>query len=154
MTLNVRTCLWFEEGGHEAAEFYVDLIPGSRIENLFAPDPQGPPLVIDFSLAGTPYQALNGGPAFPQTEAASISVTTDDQAETDRLWCALTGNGGSESKCGWLKDRWGVSWQIVPRAVLEMIAAADREAAERAMAALMQMRKLDVAEMRKAFEGE
>ncbi|MCB1421312.1 MAG: VOC family protein [Nitratireductor sp.] len=154
MDTSVRTCLWFDDDGEAAAEFYTSLLPESRIESSFHPEPGKPPLVVDFVLAGVPYQILNGGPQFTQSEAASISVTVADQVEADRLWHALTADGGQEGQCGWLKDRWGVSWQIVPQAVLDMLKNDDRQAAGRAMAAMMTMKRLDVAVMRKAFDGE
>ena len=154
MKPDVRTCLWFEKDGEAAARLYTSLLPESRIESSFHPEPGKPPLVVDFVLAGVPYQILNGGPQFTQSEAASIAVTVENQAEADRLWHALTADGGEESQCGWLKDRWGVSWQIVPQPVIDMLMADDREAADRAMAAMMTMKRLDAAEMRKAFNGE
>ena len=119
MTSNprVRTCLWFDGQGEEAARFYVSLLPGSAIEGVQRPAPDGPALIVEFSLAGAPYMILNGGPQYTHTPAASISVSTADQETTDRLWAALTADGGRESRCGWLVDRFGVSWQIVPRAV-------------------------------------
>lgn len=147
----VRTCLWFAEGGLEAAEFYVTLLPGSGITGTMRQDPDGPPLTVDFTLAGTPYQILNGGPHFTLSPAASIVVLTEDQAETDRLWSALTAGGGVESRCGWLGDRFGVSWQIVPREAVTLLSADDRAAAGRAFAALMEMGKIDIAALRAAF---
>lgn len=124
----VQTCLWFDHQALEAAEFYTSLLPDSRIGRVI-PYAQGqdiaPPgaiLLVEFTLAGTPYQALNGGAMFPPTEAASISVATRDQAETDALWDALTTGGGAPSQCGWLRDRFGVSWQIVPRRALDLMA--------------------------------
>lgn len=149
----VRTCLWFHEGGEEAARFYVSLLPGSGLGAILRPEPDGPALMVEFTLAGTPYQILNGGPHFTLTEAASICVTTGDQAETDRLWAALLEGGGTESRCGWLKDRFGLSWQIVPRQLTEMLTAPDRAAAGRAMAAMMSMVKIDIAALDAAFAG-
>jgi predicted 3-demethylubiquinone-9 3-methyltransferase (glyoxalase superfamily) len=105
---------------------------------------------VDFTLAGTPYHILNGGPQFPQTVAASISVLTEDQAETDRLWAALIADGGDDGKCGWLKDRWGVSWQIVPKALPRLLGSSDRTASGRVMQALMTMQKIDVAALEAA----
>lgn len=150
----VRTCLWFDSRGEEAARFYVSLLPDSRIETVSRPDPDGPALTVDFTLAGAPYQALNGGPHFPQTPAASISVLTKDQAETDALWTALVAGGGKDGQCGWLTDRFGVSWQIVPAPLLEMLGAPDRAAAERAQQAMLQMRKIDIAALESAFRGD
>lgn len=151
MNAKVRTCLWFDGDGEEAARFYTSLLPDSAIETLFRPNPDAPPLVINFTLAGTPCQALNGGPKFQHSEAASIAVTTKDQQETDRLWSALAGNGGSESRCGWLKDRFGVSWQIVPEALPRLLASDDRVAAERATQAMLSMRKIDIAALEAAY---
>jgi predicted 3-demethylubiquinone-9 3-methyltransferase (glyoxalase superfamily) len=149
----VRTCLWFDSQGEEAAEFYVSLLPDSFIENVTRPDPNGPALVVEFTLAGTPYMVLNGGPHYKLTPAASISVLTKDQAETDRLWNSLLANGGEESRCAWLTDRFGVSWQIVPEVLPQMIGATDQEAATRARDAMLQMRKIDIAALESAFRG-
>lgn len=150
----VRTCLWFDGNGEAAADFYVSLLPDSRIVSTFRPDPNGLPLVVELRLAGTPYMFLNGGPHYKLSPAASIAVRTADQAETDRLWDALLAGGGEESMCGWLVDRFGVSWQIVPDALERMLAAEDRAAADRAMQAMLQMRKLDVGALEAAFRGE
>ena len=150
---SVRTCLWFDGRAEEAARFYVSLVPGSAIEGVHRSAPDGPAFIVEFSLAGAPYMILNGGPKYAHTPAASISVSTGDQETTDRLWAALTADGGRESQCGWLVDRFGVSWQIVPRAAVRLLNDADREAAGRARAAMMQMRKLDVAAMEAAFRG-
>ena len=148
-----RTCLWFEKGGAEAAAFYVSLLPDSRVETEHALG-RDEPVLIDFTLAGAPCQILNGGPRFKLSEAASISVLAEDQAEIDRLWDALTADGGEESQCGWLKDRWGVSWQIYPQALLDMQSADDQEAAERVRQAMYKMKKLDIAALQAAFEGQ
>jgi predicted 3-demethylubiquinone-9 3-methyltransferase (glyoxalase superfamily) len=147
MTSTIRTCLWFRDGrGQEAAEFYCSLIPGSRVETVFSGDAgHGVFSVIDFSLGGVPYQILDAGPMFTLTEAVSISVATDGQAETDRLWAALTANGGEESVCGWLKDRYGVSWQIFPKRLIELTTSADQKVSAKAMAAMMKQRKIDIA---------
>jgi predicted 3-demethylubiquinone-9 3-methyltransferase (glyoxalase superfamily) len=153
MSAKVRTCLWFNGDGLAAAQRYVSLLPDSRIENEFAPAPGAPPLVIDFTLAGTPYQILDAGPQFTQSEAASIVVLTADQEETDRLWDALTGDGGQASQCGWLKDRWGVSWQIVPEALPRLMAQSDRAAAARVMDAMMGMAKIEIAGLEQASRG-
>ena len=127
-TASVRTCLWFDGQGEEAARFYVSLLPGSAIEGVHRPAPDAPALIVEFSLDSVPYMILNGGPEYAHTPAASISVSTGDRETTDRLWAALTADGGEESRCGWLVDRFGVSsWQIVPRAV----AARARPAASR-----------------------
>jgi predicted 3-demethylubiquinone-9 3-methyltransferase (glyoxalase superfamily) len=144
---SIRTCLWFRDGrGLEAAEFYCSLIPGSRIERSFHGDAgHGAFSVIDFTLGGVPYQILDAGPMFALSEAVSISVMTDDQAETDRLWAALTANGGEEGHCGWLKDRYGVSWQVYPKRLAELTTNADKKVSARAMAAMMQQMKIDIA---------
>ena len=152
-TTSVRTCLWFDGQGEEAARFYVSLLPGSAIESVHRPAPDGPALIVEFSLAGAPYMILNGGPKYTHTPAASISVSTEDQETTDRLWAALTADGGRESQCGWLVDRFGVSWQVVPRAAVRLLRDGDREAVGRAQAAMLRMRKLDVAALEAAFRG-
>ncbi|MEZ4648325.1 MAG: VOC family protein [Candidatus Eisenbacteria bacterium] len=154
MLAKVRTCLWFDGDGEDAAKFYVSLLPNSEITTTFRPNPDAPPVLVEFRLAGTPYQALNGGPHFKHSEAASISVITQDQEESDRLWDALTSDGGQESMCGWLKDRFGVSWQIVPEPVTQMISSPDTEAAGRAMQTLLEMKRLNIAEIQAAFEGK
>lgn len=148
MTHSIRTCLWFEDGrGPEAAAFYCSLIPGSRVERSFAFDngQGGQSSITDFRLGGVPYQILDAGPYFKQTEAVSISVETEDQAESDRLWHALTADGGQESMCGWLKDRFGVSWQVFPKRLTELTLHADRKVAGAAMAAMMQQKRIDLA---------
>jgi len=150
----VSTCLWFESRGEEAARFYTSLLPNSEITGTLQPDPSAPPLLVEFTLAGTPYQILNGGPHFQQSEAASVVIVTDSTEETDRLWQTLTSDGGSESQCGWLKDRFGVSWQIVPRRFIELSKDPDREAASRMSQAMMSMKKLDISALEAAFKGE
>jgi predicted 3-demethylubiquinone-9 3-methyltransferase (glyoxalase superfamily) len=153
MTSKVRTCLWFDDQALPAAEFYCSLLPNSRIDRV-GRYPQGQDmaepgsvLLVEFTLAGTPYQALNGGPHFTLDEAVSISVMTEDQAETDRLWEALTADGGAESQCGWLKDRFGLSWQIVPRRSVELL---NGPQASKVWPALMQMQKIDIAALEAA----
>lgn len=155
MTSTVRTCLWFRDGrGREAAGFYCSLIPGSRVETVFVGDNGHNTFsVIDFSLGGAPYQILDAGPHFTLTEAVSISVATDDQAETDRLWTALTADGGEESHCGWLKDRYGVSWQIFPRRLIELTTNADKNVSAKAMAAMMKQMKINIAEIEAAVRS-
>lgn len=148
----VRTCWWFNGKALEAARHYVSLLPDSRLEGDVTPA-SGEPLVVEFTLAGAPMMILNGGPHYAQTPAASISVLTEDQAETDRLWAALLEGGGKESQCGWLSDRFGVSWQIVPRRLPELLSSPDREAAGRVQAAMMQMIKLDIAALEAAARG-
>lgn len=148
----VRTCLWFEKNGLEAARFYVSLLPDSGLEKHYAAGAE--PITVEFRLAGAPYQILNGGPHYKLSPAASISVTTEDQAETDRLWSALVADGGAESMCGWLADRFGVSWQIVPRQLIRMLTDSDRQAAARAQEAMMRMKKIDIAAIEAAFSGK
>jgi predicted 3-demethylubiquinone-9 3-methyltransferase (glyoxalase superfamily) len=145
MTAKVRTCLWFDGNGEEAAKFYVSLLPDSAIEKTFSPTDGAPPLVVDFTLGGTPYQILNAGPQHPLSEAVSISVSTTDQPETDRLWAALLADGGREIQCGWLKDRFGLFWQIVPEALPRLLASPDKATSARVMQAMMKMIKIDIA---------
>ncbi len=154
MNVNVRTCLWFNGTGEEAARFYVSLLPDSRIENVVKPKPNEAALIVNFTLAGIPYQALNGGSAFSLSEAVSISITTQNQADTDELWQALTADGGNESQCGWLKDRFGLSWQIVPQQLSELLADPNADTAGRVMQAMMQMKKINIAALQAAYRGE
>jgi predicted 3-demethylubiquinone-9 3-methyltransferase (glyoxalase superfamily) len=149
----VRTCLWFEKGGLEAATFYVSLLPWSAIDAIYDHGSPNDPMVVEFTLHGAPMMILTAGPHYTLSPAASISVLTKDQNETDHLWSALIAQGGSESRCGWLTDRWGVSWQIVPEALPRLIGAPDREAAMRARAAMMQMGKIDIAVIEAAFNN-
>ncbi|MEV0011412.1 VOC family protein [Streptomyces sp. NPDC051840] len=152
----IKPCLWFDDKAQEAAEFYVSVFGGdSRIVEIThnsdaAPGETGSVLTVDFVLAGQEYIGLNGGPHFTFSEAVSLSVDCADQAEVDRLWEALTADGGEESMCGWLKDRYGLSWQIVPRVLPELIGGSDRERADRVMKAMMGMRKLDVKALQEA----
>lgn len=151
--------LWFDHDAEAAARFYVTLLPESRMESvnrapLDAPGPsKGEVLTVILWLAGQRFCLLNGGPAFPQTEAVSLMIETEDQAETDRLWHAIVGNGGQESNCGWCKDRWGVSWQITPRRLLELTTDADPTRARRAMDAMMTMHRIDIATIEQAVAG-
>jgi len=147
----VRTCLWFDGNGREAAELYVSLLADSVVETELGPDASSAPQVIEFTLAGAPYMILNGGPMFKPTPAASIAVRTADQNETDRLWTRLVADGGQESMCGWLVDRFGVSWQIVPEALLRMLQADDKAAAARVRQAMLQMKRIDIATLEAAF---
>ncbi|MBK8200543.1 MAG: VOC family protein [Acidobacteria bacterium] len=150
----VRTCLWFDKGGVEAAKYYVSLLPDSRIDGIMDHGNAADPMVVEYTLAGAPMMHLTAGPHYKLTPAASISVLTKDQAETDRLWSALLDGGGEESMCGWLADRYGVSWQIVPEPMVRMFADPDQAAAGRARAAMLQMRKIDLAAIRAAFEDK
>jgi predicted 3-demethylubiquinone-9 3-methyltransferase (glyoxalase superfamily) len=149
MTHKVRTCLWFEKDGLAAARFYTGLVPDSALETD-APEGSNP-IIVAFSLGGAPYQILNGGTHHRLTPAASIVVSTRDQSETDHFWHALTADGGEPGRCGWLTDRWGVSWQIVPEALPRLLGAQDRAAAGRAQTAMMQMSKIDIAALEAAF---
>lgn len=147
----VRTCLWFNGNGAEAARFYTSLIPGSGIEG--SPEEGTEPMIVQFHLAGVPYVALNGGDRYAPTPAASIMVSTHDQAETDALWSALTADGGEESMCGWCVDRFGISWQVIPDALPRLMSGPDRAGAERAMNAMLTMRKIDIAALEAAYAG-
>lgn len=149
----VRTCLWFDGQAEEAARFYVSLIEGSKFLGVYRPTPEAPPLVVEFTLAGAPYQILNGGPKFKPSEAASIVVQTKDQNETDRLWLALT-EGGEEGPCGWLKDRYGISWQIVPEALPRLLCSDDPAARKRVLDAMMAMKKIEIAGLEAAASGK
>jgi predicted 3-demethylubiquinone-9 3-methyltransferase (glyoxalase superfamily) len=156
----VYPCLWFDGKAEEAANFYVSLVPDSRIDNVWrspADTPSGPEgmvLLVDFTVGGQQLQALDGGPDFHFNEAVSLVIECEDQAEVDRLWDALTADGGEPGPCGWLKDRYGLSWQITPKALNEMLESPDRDGARRAMEAMLQMGKLDEAELQRAFAGE
>jgi predicted 3-demethylubiquinone-9 3-methyltransferase (glyoxalase superfamily) len=149
----VRTCLWFERAGLEAAKFYVSLLPSSAIDAVHEHGNPADPMVVEFTLGGAPMTILTAGPHFKLSPAASISVLTKDQAETDRLWSALLAGGGSESMCGWLTDRFGLSWQIVPEVLTRLFSATDAAAAGRAREAMMTMKKLDIAALERAFAG-
>jgi len=152
-------CLWFNGQAEEATAFYVSLLPDSRIDQIFrspADTPSGPAgsvLTVEFTLAGMRYLGLNGGPQFPFTEAVSFQIHCDDQAEVDRLWTALTSNGGAEVACGWLKDRWGLSWQIVPKRLKELLDDPHPLRSRRAMEAMMEMVKIDIAALERAASG-
>src|ERR1700720_1642085 len=153
----ISPCLWFDGEAEEAAKLYVSLLPDSRIEKVQKNTVDGPAgkagsvLVVEFTLAGQRFMALNGGTRFEYTHAVSFKIDCADQAEVDRLWDVLSGNGGSVERCGWLKDRYGVSWQIVPTALGQYLGGPDRAGAQRAM---RQMVKLDIAGLKKAYEGK
>ena len=152
-------CLWYDGAAEEAANFYVTLFPDSRVDAVQrspADNPsmkEGGVLVVEFTLAGQNYIGLNGGPQFKFTEAISLQVRTEDQAETDRLWDALIADGGAESQCGWLKDRWGLSWQITPKRLLELVGDPDKDRARRAMEKMLTMHKIDIAAIERAADG-
>ena len=159
MTRKNTICLWYEGAAVDAANFYAKTFPDSAVGAVMRapgdyPDgKQGDVLTVEFTVAGILCIGLNGGPMFQQSEAFSFQVATDDQAETDRLWDAIIGNGGTASACGWCKDRWGLSWQITPRALSAAIADPDRAAAKRAFDAMMTMRKIDIATIEAARRG-
>lgn len=153
-------CLWYDKDAETAAEFYASVFPDSRVGAVhrapgdFPGGKEGDVLTVDFTVCGIPCMGLNGGPEFRQSEAFSFQIATDDQAETDRYWDAIVGNGGQESACGWCKDRWGVSWQITPRALTEAMASDEPGVPERAFAAMLTMQKIDVAAIRRAVAGD
>lgn len=152
-------CLWYDGTAREAAEFYASLFPDSEVRAVhhapadYPSGKKGDELTVEFTVLGIPCIGLNGGPIFPHTEAFSFQVATDDQAETDRYWNAIVGNGGRESECGWCKDKWGLNWQITPRVLTDAMAQGG-EVAKRAFAAMMTMRKIDVARIEAAIAGE
>ena len=155
----ITPCLWFDGQAEEAAAFYTSIFPDSRIDQVkrspgdTPSGPEGSVLTVDFTIAGEPFIALNGGPDFTFNESISFSVDCEDQAEVDRYWEALVAGGGEHSVCGWLKDRFGVSWQVVPKILPELMNGPDRERAKRALEAMLKMTKLDVAKIREAADG-
>jgi predicted 3-demethylubiquinone-9 3-methyltransferase (glyoxalase superfamily) len=152
-------CLWYDGTALEAAQFYAKTFPDSSVGAVhrapgdYPAGKEGQVLVVDFTVCGVPCMGLNGGPMFKHSEAFSFQIATDDQAETDRLWNAIVGNGGQESECGWCKDKWGLSWQITPRALTEAMASPDRAVAKRVFDAMMTMRKIDIARIEAARRG-
>jgi 2-polyprenyl-6-hydroxyphenyl methylase/3-demethylubiquinone-9 3-methyltransferase len=152
-------CLWYDGTAEAAARFYAETFPDSAVKAVhrapgdYPSGKQGDVLTVEFTVMGIPCLGLNGGPAFKHNEAFSFQVATDDQAETDRLWNAIVGNGGEESACGWCKDKWGLSWQITPRALTAAITDSDPKAAKRAFDAMMTMKKIDIATIEKARRG-
>jgi predicted 3-demethylubiquinone-9 3-methyltransferase (glyoxalase superfamily) len=155
----VRICLWYEGAAREAAEFYAATFPDTFVETVqqapsdYPDGHEGDDLVVLFTVLGIPCVGLNGGPEFRPSEAFSFMVHTDSQEETDRYWNAIVGNGGSESACGWCKDRWGISWQITPRILTDSLGDPDRAAAKRVFEAMMTMRKIDIAAIEAARAG-
>lgn len=151
-------CIWYDRDAEAAARFYASVFPDSSVTAVhrapsdYPSGKEGDVLTVEFTVCGVACLGLNGGPIFPQSEAFSFQIATEDQAETDRYWDAIVGNGGQESACGWCKDRWGLSWQITPRALTDALAAGGDEA-KRAFDAMMQMRKIDVAAIEAARRG-
>ena len=159
MTRKNTICLWFDHGALDAANFYARTFPDSTVGRMtrapgdFPSGKEGDVLTVEFSVLGVACIGLDGGSMFTHSEAFSFQVATDDQAETDRLWNAIVGNGGEESACGWCKDKWGLSWQITPRALIDAITDPDQAAAKRAFDAMMQMTKIDIAAIEAARRG-
>lgn len=151
-------CVWYDKDAEAAARFYAETFPDSHVDAVirapgdFPDGKQGDVLVVEFTVAGVACVGLNGGPTFKQSEAFSFQISTEDQAETDRYWNAIVGNGGQESECGWCKDRWGVSWQITPRVLMEALKVGGGEA-KRAFDAMMTMKKIDVKAIEAARRG-
>jgi 2-polyprenyl-6-hydroxyphenyl methylase/3-demethylubiquinone-9 3-methyltransferase len=152
-------CLWFDGDALDAATFYAATFPDSAVGTVhrapgdYPAGKEGNPMMVEFTVMGIPCLGLTGGPGVTHNEAFSFQVATDDQAETDRLWNAIVGNGGAESECGWCRDRWGISWQITPRALLDTVTGADQAAAKRVFEAMMSMKKIDVAAIEAARRG-
>jgi 2-polyprenyl-6-hydroxyphenyl methylase/3-demethylubiquinone-9 3-methyltransferase len=152
-------CLWFNRDAEDAARFYAATFPDSAVTALhrapgdYPSGKQGDVLTVEFTVLGIPCLGLNGGPHFKHSEAFSFQIATDDQAETDRYWNAIVNNGGKESDCGWCKDKWGLSWQITPRALIKAITHPDPAAAKRAFNAMMTMKKIDIATIESATRG-
>src|ERR1051325_10732253 len=156
----IVTCLWFDKNAEEAANFYAATFPDSQVGKVMrAPDDfpsgkKGDVLTVEFTVLGQPFVGLNGGPEFTFNDAVSFQLYTDNQEETDRYWKAIVSGGGQESMCGWCKDKFGVSWQIAPRALIEAINDPDTAAAKRAMEAMMTMKKIDIAKIEAAHAGD
>ena len=152
-------CLWYDRAAEEAAKFYAKTFPDSRVTAVhtapgdFPDGKEGQVLTVEFTVLGIACVGLNGGKAFKQSEAFSFQIITEDQAETDRYWNAIVGNGGVESACGWCKDKWGLSWQISPRVLIEAVTSSDKAAAKRAFEAMMPMKKIDIAKIEAALRG-
>jgi predicted 3-demethylubiquinone-9 3-methyltransferase (glyoxalase superfamily) len=152
-------CIWYDNDAEEAARFYAKTFPNSAVTAVnkapgdFPGGKQGQVLTVEFTVVGVPCVGLNGGPIFKHTEAFSFQIQTEDQAETDRYWNAIVGNGGAESACGWCKDKWGLSWQITPRVLVEATTDKNPAAAKRAFDAMMKMKKIDIATIEAARRG-
>ncbi|HVP59485.1 MAG TPA: VOC family protein [Myxococcaceae bacterium] len=158
VTHQIRPMLWFDGQAEEAARFYVSLFPNSKLLEVtrfgeVGPGPKGSVMTVSFRLGDQEFVALNGGPQFKFTEAISLAIEVETQAEVDRLWRALTADGGQEGMCGWLKDRWGLSWQVVPSALIRAVSGPDQKKADRVMAAVMDMKKIDLPRIEAAARG-
>lgn len=157
MTEKAAICLWYDKDAEEAARFYAATFPDSSLGPVhrspgdYPSGKEGEVLTVEFTVCGLPCIGLNGGPHFTHNEAFSFQIYTADQEETDRYWNAIVSNGGQESACGWCKDKWGVSWQITPRVLIEAVAGSDKAAAKRAFEAMMPMRKIDIATIEAAI---
>ncbi len=156
----ISPCIWFDGDGEEAANFYVTLLPDSRIDRVMRSPTDYPGgkakgvLMVDFTIAGQSFQALNGGVKIEFNDGVSLSMLCEDQAEVDSVWQKILDGGGEAVACGWIRDRWGVRWQIVPRGFVDLVASSDAEGAARAFRAMMDMVKLDLAKLQAAFEGK
>jgi 2-polyprenyl-6-hydroxyphenyl methylase/3-demethylubiquinone-9 3-methyltransferase len=152
-------CIWYDSAAEEAANFYAQTLPDSKVTSVnrapadYPNGKEGNALTVEFTVCGVPCVGLNGGPTFKHSEAFSFMITTEDQEETDRYWNAIVGNGGQESMCGWCRDKWGISWQITPRILLEATTSKDKAAAKRAFEAMMGMKKIDIAAIEAAMKG-
>lgn len=159
MTHKNTICIWYDRDAEGAAEFYANTFPDSQVRAVhrapgdYPSGKQGDVLTVEFTVMGIPCLGLNGGPAKQHSEAFSFQVATEDQEETDRLWNAIVSNGGQESYCGWCKDRWGIHWQITPRALTDAVTSKDPAEAKRAFEAMMEMQKIDIAKIEAARKG-
>jgi predicted 3-demethylubiquinone-9 3-methyltransferase (glyoxalase superfamily) len=159
MTQPIAPCLWFDSNAEEAVDFYVSIFKNSKVDILGRFDQEGntgpdvPVMYIDFQINGQPFQAINGGPLFHFTEALSLAIECEDQAEVDYYWNALTADGGEPGPCGWLKDKYGVSWQVTPRLLRELLRSGDQQRSGQALRKMLTMGKLDVAELQAAYDA-
>ncbi|MEQ8207094.1 MAG: VOC family protein [Woeseia sp.] len=155
----ISPCLWYDGHAEAAADFYVSVFPNSKIDHILKSDGDWPggkagdAILVSFTIAGQQFQALNGGPNVPFSDAVSLSIACKDQTEVDRYWDALSADGGEEVQCGWLKDKYDLRWQVVPTVFMEMMQDKNREKANRAMGAMMQMVKFDIAALKRAYDG-